>query len=147
DPGADCCYNGHPGSECLGGVNLNDDPAPLACTIAGAGNDFKGKIVRTRGNGATDADGIHFRLVTPELSTTWTDGQSPPGTCANGSTYDDGELLVSQLILKAEPTTAGATGSFGDLNGDGCKRAGAGFISATNSQTDGPIFVPGAPTG
>jgi len=150
DPGADCCYNSQPASECIGGTNLNDDPTLAAqngCTPGGAGFDYKGKIVRTVGGCPVDADGIHFRLVTPELSTTWTDGQSPPGTCANGSTYDDGELLVSQLILKAEPTTAGATGSFGDLNGDGCKRAGAGFISATNSQTDGPIFVPGAPTG
>src|SRR5207253_8722915 len=37
---------------------------------------------------------------------------------APGSTYDDQELLVSQLILKAEPTSAGASGSFVDMNGD-----------------------------
>ena len=150
DPGADCCYNGHPGSECLGGVNMNDDPAAKPCTTAqgtGAGGDYAGKIVKTIGGGAADADGIHFRYTVPELSTTWTDGQSPPGTCANGSTYDDGELLVSQLILKADTTTSGATGSFTDQNGDGCKRAGAGFISATNTQTDGPITVPGAEGG
>src|SRR5205823_4360446 len=141
DPGADCCYNGHPGSECLGGVNLNDDPSLVAqggCNINGAGNDYKGKIVRTVGNGTPDADGIQFRLITPELSTTWTDGQSPPQTCANGSTYDDGELLVSQLILKAEPTSAGASGAFVDMNGDGCRRAGSGFIAPTNPDTDGP---------
>jgi len=150
DPGADCCYNGHPASECLNNTNLNDDPSLTAqggCNTNGAGKDYKGKIVRTIGNGSRDADGIHFRLVTPELSTTWTDGQSPPGTCAPGSTYDDGELLVSQLILKAEPTTAGASGSFTDQNGDGCKRAGAGFIAASNLQTDGPIAVPGAQAG
>src|SRR5213079_3548014 len=98
-------------------------------------------IVSSIGDGNPDAAGIHYRLTTPELSTTWTDGQSPTGTCANGSTYDDGELLVSQLILQAQPTTAGASGSFVDLNGDGCKRAGAGFIAATNLQTDGPITV------
>src|SRR5207249_3807172 len=150
DPGADCCYNGHPAPECLNNTNLNDDPSLTAqggCNPNGAGKDYKGKIVRTIGNGSHDADGIHFRLVTPELSTTWTDGQSPPGTCAPGSTYDDGELLVSQLILKAEPTTAGASGSFTDQNGDGCKRAGAGFIAASNLQTDGPIAVPGAQAG
>src|SRR5207244_1792176 len=133
-----------------GGTNLNDDPTLAAqggCTPAGAGNDYKGKIVSTIGNGSADASGIHFRLTTPELSTTWTDGQSPSGTCANGSTYDDGELLVSQLVLKAQPTSAGATGSFIDLNGDGCRRAGAGFISATDPNTDGPITVPGAPAG
>ena len=145
DPGADCCYNGHPDSECLGGTNLNDDPAPLACTPSQAGNDYKGKIVSTIGNGSPDAPGIHYRLTTPELSTTWTDSQSPSGTCANGSTYDDGELLVSQLVLQAQPTTAGATGAFVDMNGDGCKRAGAGFIASTNAATDGPITVGPSP--
>src|SRR5207244_1866548 len=33
DPGADCCYNGHPASECLGGVDMNGD----ACGRAGSG--------------------------------------------------------------------------------------------------------------
>ncbi len=148
DPGADCCYNGHPGSECIGGTNLSDDPAAKPCTTAagtGAGGDYAGKIVSTIGNGSPDANGIHYRLTTPELSTTWTDSQSPAGTCANGSKYDDGELLVSQLILQAQPTTAGATGSFVDMNGDGCKRAGAGFIASTNAATDGPITVGPSP--
>src|SRR5207244_12590436 len=36
----------------------------------------------------------------------WKDSQNPQGTCANGSTYDDGELLVSQIGLHAEPPTA-----------------------------------------
>jgi hypothetical protein len=52
---------------------------------------------------------------------------------------------VSQLILQAQPTTAGATGSFVDMNGDGCKRQGAGFISGTNPATDGPITVGPSP--
>jgi hypothetical protein len=137
DPGPDCQY-GTP-----------DDPAPTACTVAGTGqgNDYKGKIVSTVGDGHADADGIHYRLTTPELSTTWSDSQSPVGDCANGSTFDDGELLVSQLVLQAQPTTAGASGSFADMNGDGCKRAGAGFISSTNAATDGPITVGPAPGG
>jgi hypothetical protein len=133
DPGPDCIYG------------TGDDPAPLACTPAGAGNDYNGKIVSTIGDGSPDAQGIHYRLTTPELSTTWTDSQSPSGSCADGSTYDDGELLVSQLILQAQPTTAGASGSFVDMNGDGCKRAGAGFIAATNPITDGPITVGPSP--
>jgi len=155
-------------------VNLNDDPAPLACTTAGAGNDYAGKIVKTIGGGAADAPGIHFRYTVPELSTTWTDSQSPSGTCANGSTYDDGELLVSQLLLKADTTTSGASGSFQDSSGDngkcagghcqqggavcttdaqctgpagGCSRAGADFIPPTIPGTDGPITVPGAGPG
>src|SRR3989441_7365443 len=132
DPGPDCIYG------------TTDDPAAKPCTLAGAGADYNGKIVETVGDGTPDADGIHFRLVTPELSTTWSDGQSPPGTCASGSTFDDGELLVSQIVIKAEPTSAGASGSFEDLNGDGCKRAGSGFTAAL---PDGPITVPGAPAG
>src|SRR5439155_577665 len=54
------------------------------------------------------------------------------------------EPLVSQIVIKAEPTSAGASGSFADLNGDGCKRAGTGFTAAL---PDGPITVPGAPAG
>ena len=135
DPGPDCIYG------------TADDPAPKLCTPTGEGNDYNGKIVRVLGNGSPDAAGIQYRLTTPELSTTWTDGQSPSGTCAAGSTYDDGELLVSQIILKAEPSTAGAAGQFVDMNGDSCKRAGSGFIAPTNAETDGPITVPGAPTG
>ena len=149
DPGADCTYgtvddcssstsNGAICTGCPGGVCV-------ACTLAGQGVDYKGKIVSTIGNGSPDANGIHYRLTTPELSTTWTDGQSPAGTCANGSTYDDGELLVSQLVLQAQPTTAGATGSFVDMNGDGCKRQGSGFIAPTNAATDGPITVGPSP--
>src|SRR5207247_1681491 len=143
EPGADCCYNGHPASECLGGVNMNDDPPAALCTPTGAGNDFKGKIVRTIGNSSPDTNGIQFRLTTPELSTTWTDGQSPPGTCADGSTYDDGELLVSQIVLKAEPTSAGASGAFVDMNGDGCRRAGSGFIAHTTADNEGTITIHG----
>ncbi|HJQ84251.1 MAG TPA: hypothetical protein VKA21_09260, partial [Candidatus Binatia bacterium] len=135
DPGPDCTYG------------TGDDPAAKPCTVIGEGNDYNGKILRTLGNGAADASGIHFRLTTPELSTTWTDNQSNPGECATGSTFDDGEVLVSQILIKAEPTTAGASGAFIDQNADSCRRAGNGFISAANAQTDGPITVPGAPAG
>src|SRR5438094_386687 len=113
DPGPDCIYG------------TTDDPPHKLCTATGEGNDLNGKIVSTIGNNSPDTNGTQFRLSTPELSTTWTDSQSPPGTCANGSTYDDGELLVSQIVLKAEPTSAGASGAFGDMNGDGCRRAGS----------------------
>src|SRR5438093_6750775 len=135
DPGPDCTYG------------TADDPAPKLCTATGEGNDFNGKIVRPLGNNSPDADGVQFRLSTPELSTTWTDSQSPQGTGANGSTYDDGELLVSQIVLKAEPTSAGASGAFVDMNNDGCRRAGSGFIAPTNPDTDGPITVPGGAAG
>lgn len=133
DPGADCMYG------------TGDDPAPLTCSIVGEGNDYKGKIVRTIGNGSADANGIHYRLTTPELSTTWQDNQSPPGTCANGSTFDNLEGLISQLVLKAEPATAGVSGSFVDMSGEGCKRAGSGFIAPANPATDGPITASTSP--
>ena len=135
DPGPDCQYG------------TGDDPAPLACTVAGAGNDYLGKINVTIGDGNPDVDGIHYRLTTPSISTTWQDGQSPPGTCANGSAFDDQELIISQIVLNAQPTSAGAEGSFVDLNGDTCKRAGNGFITGGNPVTDGPIVVSGAPGG
>src|SRR5437773_7535096 len=131
DPGPDCIYG------------TTDDPAHKSCTATGEGNDLNGKIVRTLGNNSPDANGIQFRLNTPELSTTWTDGQSPPGTCADGSTFDDGELLVSQIVLKAEPTSAGASGALVDMNGAGCRRAGSGFIAPTYVDSDGPILVRG----
>src|SRR5207247_6382167 len=131
DPGPDCQYG------------TADDPAPKPCTVAdnGAGHDLKGKVLRTVGNGAFDANGVQYRLSVPSLSTTWSDLQSPQGTCIQGSTFEAGELIITQLVLNAEFTTAGATGSFADLNGDGCARAGAGF---TNSSKNGP-FTLGAP--
>jgi hypothetical protein len=128
DPGPDCVYG-------------NGDDVPKACTVAGAGGDYSGKIVRTIGNGSADANGIHFRLQTPELSTTWMDSMNP---CPQGSTFDDGESIVSQILIKAEPTSAGASGSFTEMNGDACKRVGSGFTAAL---PDGPIVVPGAPAG
>jgi len=119
DPGDDCEYN------------TADDPAVKPCnTIAGgAGQDSKGKVVRTVGNGMPDSNGIQYRLAVPSLSTTWTDTQSPAGTCIQGSIFEADELLVTQLVLNAEFSTAGATGSFRDMNGDSCAAAGAGFTS------------------
>src|SRR5882724_4752541 len=125
DPGDDCTYG------------TLDDPAAKPCntTPTGAGGDTKGKVVRTVGNTQPDAPGIQYRITTPEMATVGSDSQNP---CPSGSTYDTGEMLVSQLVLNAEPTTAGATGAFADLNGDMCTHAGAGFSSAS---PDGPITV------
>jgi len=124
DPGPDCVYG------------TGDDPVVQpACTVVGEGADTKGKVVKTIGNGSPDVSGIHFRLPTPMLATVWQDSENP---CPPGSTFDSGEGLISQLVLSADPTSAGATGSFSDLNGDGCKHAGTGFSSAS---PDGPITV------
>ena len=128
DPGADCRYG-----------TTDDCPSPTckACnaTPTGQGGDTKGKVVRTLGNGSADVSGIHFRLPTPMLATVWQDTAKP---CPDGSTFDAGETLLSQLVLNAEPSSAGATGSFADLNGDGCTHRGAGFSTAS---PDGPITV------
>jgi hypothetical protein len=123
DPGPDCTY-GTP-----------DDPLPQPCTAVGAGADAKGKIVKTVGNGSADSSGIHFRIPTPMLATVWQDSSNP---CPDGSQFDASEGLISQLVLSADPTTAGATGSFTDMNMDGCARAGSGF---SNTSQNGPITV------
>src|SRR5207247_4433183 len=79
-------------------------------------------------------------MSTRERAPTWSDGQG----CPSNATFDMGESLVSQLVLAAEPTTAGATGAFVELNGDTCKRVGAGFTNLPGTQ-DGPHTV-GSPT-
>src|SRR4029077_21153394 len=104
DPGPDCIYG------------TADDPPPSPfCTAATQGADTKGKVVKTIGNGSSDVSGIHFRLPTRMLATVWQDSQNP---CPPGSTFDNGEGLIAQLVLSADTTTAGATGSFSDMNGD-----------------------------
>jgi hypothetical protein len=126
DPGPDCEYG------------TGDDPAPKACNVnaGGAGADTKGKVTRTLGNGVFDPNGIHYRVAVPSLSTTWQD--STGGNCPQGSTFDNGELIITQIVLNAEFTTAGATSSFADLSGDGCARAGAGF---SNASRNGPFTL------
>lgn len=126
DPGTDCSY-GTP-----------DDPAELACTTAAAGADTKGKIVRTQGDGAADANGIHYRFRIPLRATLWVDG----GGCGTAAHYDAGEALLRQFDLVFEPTTATATAWFGNLppSGDGCSVAGAGMAGP-----GGPTSVTGIP--
>jgi hypothetical protein len=128
DPGADCTYG--TGDDC-------SSPGCKLCsaTPTGQGGDAFGKVVKTVGNGSADTAGIHYRIPTPMLATVWQDTANP---CPPGSTYDNGENLIAQLVLSADPTTAGATGSFSDLNGDGCARAGNGFSAANQN---GPITV------
>jgi hypothetical protein len=122
DPGPDCVYG------------TGDDPPPQPiCNVQG--QDAKGKVVKSVGNGSADTAGIHYRIPTPMLATVWQDSQNP---CPSGSTYDNGENLIAQLILSADPTTAGATGSFTDLSGDGCARGGNGFSTAN---PNGPITL------
>ena len=114
----------------------NDVVKPCNTNSGGAGADTKGKIVRTLGNGAHDANGIHTRFRVPGLSTTWIENGDV--NCGPNSHYNGGlDVLLTQLILKAEPSTAGATGQFSDLSGDGCAAAGQAFGSNGN----GPVTV------
>jgi hypothetical protein len=148
NPGADCTYGTADDCSATGGICTGcPGGVCVACTTAGQGNDYAGKIVTTYGDGNADANGIQFRLTTPELSTTWQSTASSMGSCPAGSTFNgsgSGDSLISQLLLKAEPTTAGATGQFVDMNGDGCKRAGSGFAAGI---ADGPITVGPATAG
>jgi hypothetical protein len=65
------------------------------------------------------------------------------------STYHpaDGDLLITQFDFILSPTTGTARGAFVDLNGDGCRRAGAGFDAAPPG-ADGPkTLACGSPGG
>src|SRR5439155_7543302 len=130
DPGADCTYG------------TGDDPPRKPCNTGGAGegNDRAGRVDRCVGDGVCDPPGIHYRLAVPSLSNTWQDLQSPTGKCNLGSIFDPGELVITQLVLNAEFTTAGATSCFKDMSGDGCAVAGAGF---TNFDRTGPFTLGG----
>jgi hypothetical protein len=62
------------------------------------------------------------------LSTTWS---ADTGGCAGTtSTFDAGETLLTQIILQAEPSTAGASAKYTDMDADSCSFAGAGFSGA-----------------
>jgi len=108
----------------------------------GAGHDLRGRIARCVGNGVCDAAGIHYRLAVPMISTTWQDTAGPMGACTADATFDVGELLVTQIVLTGEFTTAGAKSGFADLDGDGCAFAGSGFASGNKA---GPIAVGSPP--
>jgi hypothetical protein len=127
DPGADCIYD-------AGDPNLDCNTA-----AGGAGTDTKGKIVKTVGNGSADPAGIQFRVVTPMLSTTWSGDLQG---CPAGATFDAGETLLTQIILQAEPSTAGASATYTDLDGDGCSFAGAGFSGPTANASGAAVPQP-----
>ena len=138
DPGADCQYG------------TADDPTGKACNqfSTGQGNDVKGLVRVSKGNGAADAAGVQIRYLTPGVATTWTDS----GGCTANATFDNGESIISQLPQSAEPSTAGASGTFVDLNKDGCKRVGAGFTNLPNPPQDQaaagvPYTIEGGPAG
>jgi hypothetical protein len=147
DPGADCTYG------------TGDDPAPTTCNSfvpGNAGNDGgKGKVVRTVGNGAADSNGIHIRLQTPGLTTAWSGDDDG---CPTTATFDGGaETVLTSLILRTEPSTAGATGAWVDMDADACAlpvgSAGfgngapnAGPVNATTATAAAPAPYGGGPS-
>ena len=72
-----------------------------------------------------------YRFGVRILATSWMDNQG----CMPDATFDAGESLLTQLVLNAELSTAGATAGYTDMNGDGCAVAGAGFTGA------GPVTI------
>jgi len=140
-------------------------PGCMGCSFS-ADSDTKGLVFRTVGvtacktgvppmgsNCPADADGIHLRLSTPGLSTTWQPAPTSMGgavadcTCAAGSDptvcgkYHNGTLLT-QIQLNAEPTTAGAVGEFADHNGDTCA-IGPSSQGLSSANPAGPISTVG----
>jgi hypothetical protein len=135
-----------------GGAPCAYDNAADADNCATADGDTKGLVFRTVGAAAcktgdplvgsdcpTDADGIHVRLSTPGLSTTW---QTTSSDCMTNGTYHSGTLLT-QIQLNAEPSTAGAVGEFLDHNTDGCAIGTFGSQGLSSGSPAGPVSTVG----
>jgi hypothetical protein len=118
------------------------------CNTAGVGANTLGDIdsVKTATAGAT---GVRSAIDLRVHSLTWSDSLCSPAItpgCCPGSNYNpgDGDLLITEFDFVLSPTTGVGTGSFVDDNGDGCKRAGAGFDNAAPG-ADGPKSLTGTP--
>jgi hypothetical protein len=135
-----------------GGAACAYDNAADADNCATADGDTKGLVFRTVGTGAcqtgvppagslcgADADGIHIRLSTPGLSTTW---QTTSADCMNNGTFHNGTVLT-QIQLNAEPSTAGAVGEFADHNADGCAIGTFGSQGLSIASPAGPVSTVG----
>ncbi len=136
DPGADCVYGA-------------GDPVTTCSTADG---DTKGLVFRTVGLDAcktgvpptgsqcpNDAQGIHFRISTPGLSTTWS---TTMADCMSNGTFHSGAVLT-QIQLNAEPSTAGAVGEFADHNADGCAIGTFSSQGFSAANAAGPVSTVG----
>ena len=97
-------------------------------TPGSAGDDTKGNIDTTRGNGICDlppSDGVGTQLDIPVNSLTWNDAD---GNCPDDDgAYDPGtDILVTQFKFILSPTTGSSNADYTDLNGDSCSFAGNG---------------------
>jgi hypothetical protein len=130
-------------------------PTGAGCTyVAGnthpacaATEDTLGQIVTTVGDGAFDAAGGHTRFTIPQRSTTWLEVISPP--CVPASTFDPGDLLITNFSLQLAPTTATASAVYADSAADsdaiafcgagpvmfGSTAAGAGDLPGLGART------------
>jgi hypothetical protein len=119
-----------------------------ACNVqpGNAGNDNRGDIDTTRGDGTCNPSGVvHVLLDIPGSSITWNDADFE---CPDADgVFDPGtDLLVTEFTFILSPTTATATGQFVDKNADGCAKAGngpTGPVALTGAPSAGPCCVVG----
>jgi hypothetical protein len=114
----------------------------------GAGADTLGDADTTLGDNVRDSAGVHVQLEIPQRSLTWNDGDA---FCPDqdGVFDPDTDTLVTEFEFVLSPTTATATATFVDKNGDGCAKAGngpTGPVMLTGSPAAGPCCVVGQAT-
>ena len=122
---------------------VNSCSSTCSTNPGGAGANTLGKIQATRSLGP--GGGVRSVLDIPVHSVTWSDSVCQPAItpgCCIGANYNpsDGDTLATEFDFILSPTTGSATGAFTDMNGDGCKRAGAGFLGGS----DGPTTLTGS---
>jgi hypothetical protein len=122
------------------------NPAGQACNTAGAGNNTLGDIDEVAA--LSTSAGVRSLLDIRVHSLTWSDSVCSPLTapgCCTASSYNpaDGDLPITEFDFVLSPTTDVASGAFVDKNGDGCKRAGAGFDTPAPGP-DGPKTLTGS---
>jgi len=106
----------------------------------GASEDALGQIKTTIGDGNFDPEGGHTRLNIPQRSVTWLESTAPP--CSPTSTFDGSESPISVFDLVLSTTTANATASYQDVNGDGVNFCGFG-PAVFNNVAHGKPDLPG----
>jgi hypothetical protein len=114
----------------------NPGGQPCNAGAGGAGMNTLGNINTTRGDTLCDAVGGHTQLDIPVDSLTWADGDGNPDCPDEDSTFDGGDLLITQFSFILSPTTSQARAQFMDLNADSCSFAGAGPVMTRRCSND-----------
>lgn len=140
----------------LTNVSKTADTSDGVCNPAGqfcgtstgtAGANTLGRIVTTRSASASGGVRTTFDVIVHGRAwlDTVCDPISTPGCCA-AATFDAGagDIQILDFDFLLSPTTDVATGTFVDMNGDACFRAGAGFDTDPPGR-DGPKSLTGSP--